>query len=251
MSPSQAGVRVVGSGAPAADDIDDGDPTGGSGIPTDRPERRRPSALVIALAIVALAGLVGTAVFWSKWHALTTRAGEQTAVTATATDFLKSLTNFDASTIDADFNRVEGFAVGNFKTQAAQFFSTDVRKALAKVQAVSRGQIRDLYVESLKGDRASVYASVDQTIANINFKSPEQDELRIVVSMTRTGQGWRVSDVTVLQAPAVPTPGAATPGAATPGAATPGTGTPGAATAPGVSGTSPVAPAPTPSTSTP
>ncbi|GAC1313737.1 MAG: hypothetical protein NVSMB12_05790 [Acidimicrobiales bacterium] len=231
MSPSQAGVRVVGSGAPNPDDIDDGAPVDGGDAPTDRPERGRPSALMVALAVVALAGLVGTAVFWSKWHALDRHAGAQTAVTATATDFLKALTNFDASTIDADFNRVEGYAVGNFKTQAAQFFSSDVRKALAKVQAVSRGQIRDLYVESLKGDRASVYASVDQTIANINFKAPEQDELRIVVNMTKLPQGWRVSDVTVLQAPAVPTPGAAAPGATTPGATT-GTTAPGAAPAP-------------------
>lgn len=235
MSPSQAGVRVVGSGAPRADDIDDGEPIDGGEPRTDPPERGRPSALLVALAVVAIAGLVGTAVFWSKWHALQNRAGAQTAVTTTATDFLKALTNFDASTIDADFNRVEGYAVGNFKTQAAQFFSTDVRKALAKVQAVSRGQIRDLYVESLKGDRASVYASVDQTIANINFKAPEQDELRIVVNMTKSAQGWRVSDVTVLQAPAVPTPGAAAPA----------TGATSGTTAPASTPTAPAAPATT------
>lgn len=214
MSPSQAGVRVVGSGAPAddIDDADDGTPVDGPDAPQESPERRRPGALVVVLAVVALAGLVGTIVFWSKWHALSDHAGQQAAVTRTSTDFLKALTNFDAATVDADFNRVESYAIGNFRNQANQFFSTDVRKALAKVQAVSRGQIRDLYVESLKGDQATVYASIDQTIANINFKAPEQDELRIVVNLTDTKQGWRVSDVTVLQAPAVPTPGAASPG---------------------------------------
>ena len=224
MSPSQAGVRVVGSGAPVddIDDADDGTPVDGPDEPQGSPERRRPGALVIVLAVVALAGIMGTIVFWSKWHALSDHAGQQAAVTRTATDFLKALTNFDAATVDADFNRVESYAVGNFKNQANQFFSTDVRKALAKVQAVSRGQIRDLYVESLKGDQATVYASIDQTIANINFKAPEQDELRIVVNLTDTAQGWRVSDVTVLQAPAVPTPGAASPGTtAAPPASTP------------------------------
>ncbi|HEY1970849.1 MAG TPA: hypothetical protein VGH89_23045 [Pseudonocardia sp.] len=166
----------------------------------------------MVLAVIAFAGIAGTIVFWSKWHALSHHNSEQSAVTTTSADFLKALTNFDASTINADFDRIESYAVGNFKGQANQFFSSDVRQALAKVQAVSRGQIRDLYVESLKGDQSTVYASVDQTIANINFKSPEQDQLRIVLNLTHTAQGWRISDVTVLQAPAVPTPGAATPG---------------------------------------
>lgn len=213
----------MGSGAPAdaIDDAGDGSPVDGPVEPQESPERRRPGALVVALAVVALAGILGTVVFWSKWHALSDHAGQQAAVTKTATDFLKALTNFDAATVDADFNRVESYAVGNFKNQANQFFSTDVRKALAKVQAVSRGQIRDLYVESLRGDQATVYASIDQTIANMNFKAPEQDELRIVVNLTHTAQGWRVSDVTVLQAPAVPTPGAS-PGTTTaPPASTP------------------------------
>ncbi|GAC1530008.1 MAG: hypothetical protein NVS3B12_04010 [Acidimicrobiales bacterium] len=212
-----------------------------------RAASHRASPLVVVLAVVALLGLVGSVVFWSKWHTLASRDHQQGAVTRTSTEFLKALTNFDAATIDADFNRVESYAVGHFKGQADQFFSSDVRKALAKVQAVSRGQIRDLYVESLKGDQATVYASVDQTIANINFKAPEQDQLRIVLNLARQPQGWRVSDVTVLQAPAVPTPGGATPGGATPGGATPGGATPGAATP----GQTPIPPAAIPSTTTP
>ena len=214
MSPSRAGVRVVGSGAPSEEDLagedgPQGPVAGDAGVPRDA--KRRPSSLVIVLTVLAVSGLVGTGVFWAKWHGLSARNHQQGAVTTTSTEFLKALTNFDAATIDADFNRVESYAVGHFKGQADQFFSSDVRKALAKVQAVSRGQIRDLYVESLKGGQATVYASVDQTIANINFKAPEQDQLRIVLNLTKQPQGWRISDVTVLQAPAVPTPGA-TPG---------------------------------------
>ncbi|GAC1593314.1 MAG: hypothetical protein NVS3B21_14220 [Acidimicrobiales bacterium] len=206
---------MVGSGAPPEAEVagDDGpDSPLASDSRVRRPGPRRPSPLVVILAITAVLGLVGTGVFWSKWHSLSSRDHQQGAVTTTSTEFLKALTNFDAATIDADFNRVESYAVGHFKGQADQFFSSDVRKALAKVQAVSRGQIRDLYVESLKGDQATVYASVDQTIANINFKAPEQDQLRIVLNLARQPQGWRISDVTVLQAPAVPTPGGATPG---------------------------------------
>jgi hypothetical protein len=126
---------------------------------------------------------------------------------------LLALTNFQATTVDADFNNVESFATGTFESQLAQFLSTDIRKDLAAKQAVSRGQIRDLYVQSLAGDQAVTFADVDQTIANLSFATPEQDELRIVLNLQKVSGTWKISDVTVLQAPAVPTPAAGASGA--------------------------------------
>ncbi|HEY2427943.1 MAG TPA: hypothetical protein VGI06_03355, partial [Acidimicrobiales bacterium] len=180
MSPSQAGVRVVGSGAPAEDDddvppppVDEDEDSGGGG-------GRRPPVLVIVLVVLVILGLAGTAFYWSKYRTLSNKGHTQGQVVAVSRDFLLALTNFQAGTIDADFNRVQSYATGDFQSQALSFFSSDVRQALAKVQAVSRGQISALYVQSIQGDQATTYADVDQTIANINFKTPEQDELRIV-----------------------------------------------------------------------
>lgn len=202
MSPSRAGVRVVGPGAgPPGHDGDDED------VPIDPevPGGGRPSVLVVALAMLALAGLFGTVFFWSRYHNLAAHNAQQKAVVKTSTEFLVALFNFQSSTVDADFRRVESFATGDFRSQLAQFLSTDIRKALAEKQAVSRGQIRALYVQSLAGTEAVVYADVDQTIANLSFRAPEQDEVRIVLNLTKTSAGWRISDVTVEQAPPIPT----------------------------------------------
>jgi hypothetical protein len=201
---------VVGSGAPAEDDddvppppVDEDEDSGGGG-------GRRPPVLVIVLVVLVILGLAGTAFYWSKYRTLSNKGHAQGQVVAVSRDFLLALTNFQAGTIDADFNRVQSYATGDFQSQALSFFSSDVRQALAKVQAVSRGQISALYVQSIQGDQATTYADVDQTIANINFKTPEQDELRIVLSLKKVAAGWRVSEVTVLQAPAVPTPASTT-----------------------------------------
>lgn len=209
MSPSRAGVRVVGPGAPPPDE-------GGSDeadvplIAVDASEGR-PPLLVTALVVVALAGLFGTVFFWGRYHTLASRNAQQKAVVRTSSDFLLALFNFQASTVDADFNKVESYATGNFRGQLARFMSTDIRQALAANQAVSRGQVRALYVQSLSGNAAVTYADVDQTIANLKFRAPEQDEVRIVLNLTKTSAGWKISDVTVEQAPAVPTPATTSP----------------------------------------
>jgi hypothetical protein len=204
MSPSRAGVRIVGSGAPPDDDP--GSPDDGLGDGLAGGEGRRPSLLIVALVVLVLMGLFGTVFFWSKYHTLSSKGAAQHQVVTVSRDFLLALTNFQANTIDADFTRVQSYATGDFQSQALSFFDSDVRKALAQVQAVSRGQIKALYVQSIQGDEATTYADIDQTIANVNFKAPEQDELRIVLSLKKVAAGWRISEVSVLQAPAVPTP---------------------------------------------
>jgi hypothetical protein len=201
----------VGSGAPTTDD-ETGEPLPPDDAPAGRGrgDGNRPSLLVVALAVLVLLGLFGTVFFWSKYHTLSSKGTAQRQVVSVSRDFLLALTNFQANTIDADFTRVQSYATGDFQSQALSFFDSDVRKALAQVQAVSRGQINALYVQSIQGGQATTYADIDQTIANINFKAPEEDELRIVLSLKKVSAGWRISEVTVLQAPAVPTPAPST-----------------------------------------
>ena len=177
---------------------------------SDRPSRPRPSAAFVALAIVALLGIFGTVFFYSKYRSLSGRGKDQTAVTKVSQDFLLALTNFNANTIDDTVKKLQSYSTGDFQGQALNFFSSDFRQAAAKVQATSRGQIRDLYVESIDAGAASTYADVDQTIANLNFARPEQDQLRIVLTLKKLSQGWRISEVTVLQAPTSPAPGSST-----------------------------------------
>jgi hypothetical protein len=194
---------VVGSGGdepPEAIDV-----TGPGSAP------RVPAAIVVVVAVLALLGLFGTVFFFHRYRTLSDRGHVAGQVNKVSTDFLTALTNFNANTIDADFVRIQGFATGDFASQAAKFFGSDVRQALAKVQATSRGQIHFLYVESIQGDTATVFGEVDQTIANLNFSRPEQDVLRVALTLKKLSAGWRVSEVTVLQGPASVAPSTSSP----------------------------------------
>ena len=195
MSPSRAGVRVVGS-----------DPGDDETEPVVAVERRRPNVLVVALVVVALLGVFGTVFYFNRWRHLDNRNRAAGQVTAASSLFLNALTNFNANNIDATVQHLQDMSTGNFKDQAGQFFSTDVRQRMAKVQATSRGQIHYLYVESIDADTATTYAEVDQTIANLNFSRPEQDVLRVALTLKKLSVGWRISEVTVLQGPATVAP---------------------------------------------
>lgn len=162
-------------------------------------DRRR--LLVPLLAVLAALGLVGTAAFGWAWNGERRADADQASMAGAAREFLVALTNFDGATVDRDFDTIIGFATGDFAAEADRFFGSDVRAALKEVQAASRGEIRSLYVQDFSGDRGRVFAVVDQTIANNRFPAPHADELRLDLGLQRTGGGWRVYDVKVLQAP--------------------------------------------------
>ncbi len=163
-----------------------------------RLSRLRGRLAVLALAAIATLGAAGTIGFGAAWASLNSRDASAGAARSAASGFLVALTNFDAKTVDADFNAVEAFATGAFATQAHRFFGSSIRGELAHADASSRGKVTSLYVQSIHGANASIYGIVDQTYANDVMKAPASDILRIVLSMRDTSAGWRVAGVDVL-----------------------------------------------------
>lgn len=154
------------------------------------------------LAVIALLGVVGTLAFGFLWVRDVRDGRAETAMADEAEEFLLALTNFDAATVDEDFDAIVDAGTGDFEDQADEFFGSEVRSALREVQASSRGEVRDLYVQSFDGDSGRVFAVVDQTIANNRFPQPQSDQLRVELALDHEGGGWKVSDVIVLEAPA-------------------------------------------------
>jgi hypothetical protein len=122
-------------------------------------------------------------------------------VVSTATDFLNALTNFQATTIELDVARIKGFAVGGFADQIDRFFGPSSIEALKKADAKSVGQVQHVFVESLSGSEADVFAVVNQTITNASTTTPKTTVLRIDVGMIDTAAGWKVQRVDILQSP--------------------------------------------------
>ncbi len=148
-------------------------------------------------------GLVGTLVFGLLW------AGSSGSGSGTQDPAMQQLgpgpvpdrpsSHFNAKTVDSDFNSINAMATGSFASQSNQFFNSSIRQALEKAAAESRGQIRNIYVQSESASSASVYAVVDQEYANNKITTPGSDVVRILVYLSKVGSTWKISNVTVLE----------------------------------------------------
>jgi hypothetical protein len=164
------------------------------------PKRSRRETLLLVLV---LAGFTGTLAFGLAWNSARGHDDGVNQAKATARNFLTALTNFDGKTIDADFDRIISYGTGAFASQADQFYADkDTRNALRVRQASSRGEIKDLFVQSSVNGRVRIYSVIDETIANNASPTPRADELRIEIGLVKVKGSWRVYDVRVLQAPA-------------------------------------------------
>jgi hypothetical protein len=118
-----------------------------------------------------------------------------------ARDFLSSLTNFQASTIDRDVARIRSFAVGDFADQVKMFFDAQAVATIKNAKAKSSGKVQSVFVESMSGGTASVFGLVEETVTNSSQPSPRAETLRIEVQMIDTKDGWKVARVNILQSP--------------------------------------------------
>lgn len=192
----------------AAEPVDATDPAGsGDGLRCGSDQGRRSGGtrshrrpwVFIVVFLIAVAGVAGSVGFGLAWWKCNSQQSGANQAKATASTFLIALTNFDAKSIDTDFTKITNMATGNFSSQANKFFGSDIRQKLETALATSRGQIRDIYVESYGGGQASVYSVIDQVYANNTSKTPQADVLRVVVNLSQQPAGWKVSNVTVLE----------------------------------------------------
>ena len=163
---------------------------------------RLPFPATVMLAVVTVASLLLAAVFGAAWSGARANSTGESQVRTVSRNFLLALTNFNSHTVGTAFSRIESYATGQFGTQAHQFFGSAIRGQLESAAASSRGQVKHLYIQSMTGSAASVYAVVNQTYVNSHVRSPVSDELMLVLGLADTSHGWKVGKVTLLQSPA-------------------------------------------------
>ena len=155
-----------------------------------------------ALFVIALGAAV---FFFMMWRGADTAAAREGEVRATATQFLEALTTFDAETIDQDAEEIRSFATASFADEVDKFFGEDAQEAIRKAKATSDGEVRSLYIQSLQGEQAVLFALVNQTITNKTETDPRTDVLRIEVQMIETTSGWKVGKVDIIRSTDEPT----------------------------------------------
>jgi hypothetical protein len=169
-----------------------------------RPRRRRLtrarvwSVVPWAVAGVAVAAAVTFAILWVDARG---SDREQEEVVESAREFLLALTNFSPQNIEQDVEEIRSFAVGQFAEEVEATFSEERIQEVRASEAVSTGRVQSVFIQSLEGTTASVFAVVRQTIVNRTLPAPRVDVLRVELGMIETADGWRVSSVQILQSP--------------------------------------------------
>jgi hypothetical protein len=177
----------------------------GKGSPERRPPRFSTGRIVghrrfpWILFGIASAAAVTFALLW----AFDVGGGDarQAEVRDTARQFLKALTNFSADTIDQDVEEIRAFGVGQFAGEVEETFSPERLAAIRENQVVSTGRVESVFVQTLEGSTASVFAVVNETIINASLTAPRADVLRVELVMIETPDGWKVNSVEILQSP--------------------------------------------------
>jgi hypothetical protein len=185
------------------DDVVDDEVTDDEEEWTPPPRRRddgdRVRARELVLLVVAVLGIAGTILFGLRWKELHDDEQARQDVEQAAGEFLDALFEWDGATIDPDFDRILDFATGQFEEEAQATFADDeTRQALREGQAASRADSLDIFVRSLNGEDARVFAVVDVTAVNAEFPDRRADTVRIEIGMTREGGDWKVYDVNLL-----------------------------------------------------
>jgi hypothetical protein len=156
---------------------------------------------VIAPWALFLIAAVAAVTFGMLWQQGETEDARRAEVTQVAREFVTTLTNFSAATIEADADAIKSFAVGDFAEEADTFFGEEAVAAIADAEASSSGDIEALFIQSLEGDEASVFGVVNETVTNSGLGQPQTDTLRLEVGLIETSDGWKVNRVDVFQAP--------------------------------------------------
>jgi Mce-associated membrane protein len=153
--------------------------------------RRRPRLVTVALVLAIL--LVGGATF-AAWRS--GQLGQQrdeaardslSAARAAAT----AIFSYDYKGFDAAVSNGKSFTTGAFTTEYAQTTATLKELALSE-KAVVRAEVSAAGVVDVAPDQVEVLLYVNQYRTNVNIQGEKVDQNRVVLTMVRTPQGWKV-----------------------------------------------------------
>lgn len=132
----------------------------------------------------------------------TTRAAAQAAsqedITTAATRFTGNLVTFDYRTLDADIQRIQRDATGNFRNQFHTALGGDLnvfRRAIQNSRAQSTGDVKGTSLSSRDDNTATVLVFVSQTIRNRTNPAPRTELRLLELTLVNTPQGWKVDNV--------------------------------------------------------
>ena len=146
--------------------------------------------------VLAILSLLVAAFSTFQW--LDLRADEQTraAVQAAATDFVLTLTTWDATDgLDDTVEQLRQAGSEQFLQEIDTLFGGSLREDLEQAEAVSSGEIQDVFVQSIDEREAVVFAVVIQEIELRTSNEPASLVRSARISLRQDGDRWLVTRV--------------------------------------------------------
>lgn len=160
--------------------------------PQEQPRpARRPRRSTLAL-ITATVLAVGIAV--AAWYdGLRVQQAEQAGLDCVpvATAAAKAVFSYDYRGFDAAVANGKSFTTGAFTDEYTQTTAT-LKETVLSEQAVVRADVSAAGVVQAGSDQVEVLVYVNQYRSNLNIDGEKVDQNRVVLTMVRTADGWKI-----------------------------------------------------------
>lgn len=109
-----------------------------------------------------------------------------------ATAAARAIFSYDHRSFDASVSNGASFAAGDFATENVETTQT-VKPTVLSEEAVVRAEVSAAAVVSATPDRVEVLLYVNQFRTNVNIDGEKLDQNRVVLTMVRVADGWKVA----------------------------------------------------------
>lgn len=145
--------------------------------------------LALPIAALLLAGVAVLAWYAERGSHHRQDAGRESVAAAEAA--ARAIFSYDHKGFDAAVNNGKAFTTGDFTREYEQTTSA-LKPAVLSEQAVVRAEVSAAGVVTSSADQAEILLYVNQYRKNINIDGEKMDQNRIVLTMVRTADGWKV-----------------------------------------------------------
>lgn len=160
--------------------------------------RRTPDLLVLVAGVVVLALVLTAATLMVKARGEARTERARTEAVAAAESRTVDLLSYDYRHLDRDFARAEAGLTGRFAKDYAKTTESAVRPTAEQVHAVVKAEVVSSSVVRAAQNEVVVLLFVNQTTTSTRVDGPQVDLNRVRMTLTRVGDGWRISAVTAL-----------------------------------------------------
>lgn len=145
----------------------------------------------LALPVAALLLAAFAAYAWYAEQASQQREAAARESVPAAEAAARAIFSYDHTGFDAAVANGKAFTTGDFTREYEQTTSA-LKPAVISEQAVVRAEVSAAGVVTASADQAEILLYVNQYRKNVNIDGEKMDQNRIVLTMVRTPDGWKV-----------------------------------------------------------